>query len=297
MTTRERRKSPRVNRHLTAQIVHSGSSFAAQGVTENISEEGAFIKTEDWRAFKVNDQTEVTFLMPPILTGQDEMIGLQGSAIITRIDEENEGVAVQLEKSFRQLDKIHNPEVAGKTRYKKISYFLSLISNTQVSEFVSSHPNGVLIEESQRALDDSVVFKFSTESLHDEYSMRQWKHGAKNAGVLEARVLEIKKKGLETASNTITIGRAPVNDIVIYNQLVSKSHAYLLVHPLGVPCYLMDLGSKNGTMVNGKTLMPHEKHRLKERDEITFGPQTKVVYFPSAGFHKFLNQLRTPHFP
>jgi hypothetical protein len=168
-----------------------------------------------------------------------------------------------------------------------------VISNVQVSEFVRSHPNGFLVEESQRALDDGIMFKFDTESLHDEHSMLQWKRGAKNAAVLEARVMEIRKKGLETSSSTITIGRAPVNDIVIYNKMVSKSHAYLLVHPSGEPCYLVDPGSKNGTAVNDRSLMPNERYQLHDRDEIIFGPQTRVVYFPSAGFHNFLSHLKT----
>ena len=53
-------------------------------------------------------------------------------------------------------------------------------------------------------------------------------------------------------------------------------------------CYLIDMESTNGTVVNGHRLTPHKEYRLADGDEISFGPQTKVVYFSPEGFYKFL---------
>ena len=70
--------------------------------------------------------------------------------------------------------------------------------------------------------------------------------------------------------------------------MVSKSHAFLYVRPTPEDCYLIDTGSTNGTSVNGRRLPPNQEYQLADGDEISFGPQTKVVYFSPEGFYKFL---------
>lgn len=69
----------------------------------------------------------------------------------------------------------------------------------------------------------------------------------------------------------VTIGRSPLNDIVIDDPSVSMHHA-LVVYRSGKdqsPCFtIFDLASTNGTLVNGKVCI---KRRLKHNDVITFG--------------------------
>jgi pSer/pThr/pTyr-binding forkhead associated (FHA) protein len=67
------------------------------------------------------------------------------------------------------------------------------------------------------------------------------------------------------------------------------------VHPSGETCFLVDAASKNGTLVNGRILMPYQKCQLTDRDEISIGPQTKMVYFSSTAFHKFLKEMKTAY--
>jgi hypothetical protein len=67
---------------------------------------GAFVRTEDWSSFKVNDEAIVICFLPPDFSGQDEFIGLQGEAIIRRLDPANKCVAVEFVKSFRQFEKV-----------------------------------------------------------------------------------------------------------------------------------------------------------------------------------------------
>ena len=64
---------------------------------------GAFIRTEDWSSFQVNDETIITCFLPPDFSGQDEFIALQGKATIRRLDPVNKCVAVELVKSFDNL--------------------------------------------------------------------------------------------------------------------------------------------------------------------------------------------------
>ena len=94
----------------------------------------------------------------------------------------------------------------------------------------------------------------------------------------------------------LTIGRKPQNDIQIENLAVSGEHACIvtILHD----SFLEDLGSTNGTLVNGS---PIKKHILQNNDVIEIG-KYRLKYMadaPAAGqaapddFEKTM-VLRTP---
>lgn len=62
------------------------------------------------------------------------------------------------------------------------------------------------------------------------------------------------------------IGRSSDSDIRIDDRDASRQHAAL--QPFGEDYYLMDMGSTNGTLVNGE---PVEKRILRHSDKITVG--------------------------
>lgn len=64
----------------------------------------------------------------------------------------------------------------------------------------------------------------------------------------------------------IRIGRAPDNDLVLRDPATSGHHAR--VERRGNQFYVVDLGSTNGTLVNGEVVMERE---LKNGDSITIG--------------------------
>lgn len=63
-----------------------------------------------------------------------------------------------------------------------------------------------------------------------------------------------------------TIGRRSHNDVVIDNLAVSGEHAVIFTS--GSDTYLEDLGSTNGTTINGQ---PIKKHRLQNGDTVEVG--------------------------
>jgi FHA domain len=63
-----------------------------------------------------------------------------------------------------------------------------------------------------------------------------------------------------------TIGRRSHNDLVIDNLAVSGEHAVMIMS--GADVYLEDLGSTNGTTVNGQ---PIKKHLLQHADTVEIG--------------------------
>jgi ABC-type multidrug transport system ATPase subunit len=77
--------------------------------------------------------------------------------------------------------------------------------------------------------------------------------------------LKIEKVGLD--KDCITIGRDASNDVVIDHPVVSKRHAEIIKQDGKV--ILIDLGSTNGTFVNGIKV---KRHQLQELDRIVIGP-------------------------
>jgi pSer/pThr/pTyr-binding forkhead associated (FHA) protein len=77
----------------------------------------------------------------------------------------------------------------------------------------------------------------------------------------------------------VTIGRKPQNDIQIENLAVSSEHARIVT--ILNDSFLEDLGSTNGTLVNGN---PIKKHILQNNDMIEIGKyMLKYVSDSSAG--------------
>jgi pSer/pThr/pTyr-binding forkhead associated (FHA) protein len=70
----------------------------------------------------------------------------------------------------------------------------------------------------------------------------------------------------ELAGDVITIGRAPLNHIVIDNPAVSAQHAILA--RVADSYRLKDLHSTNGTQINGVSITDAES---KDGDKIRFG--------------------------
>jgi len=75
----------------------------------------------------------------------------------------------------------------------------------------------------------------------------------------------------------ITIGRRPDNDLCLPRPAVSGAHAALVT--ILADSFLEDLGSTNGTLVNGS---PITKHFLRDRDEIDIGREILVYLADDA---------------
>lgn len=87
----------------------------------------------------------------------------------------------------------------------------------------------------------------------------------------------------------VTLGRSDIDDpsftpdidFVACNAIsngVSRSHAAIAPQANG-EFTLMDLGSRNGTMLNGNVLEPHQSYTVKDGDEIHIGRLKMLIYF------------------
>ncbi|UCG88089.1 MAG: FHA domain-containing protein, partial [Gemmatimonadota bacterium] len=78
---------------------------------------------------------------------------------------------------------------------------------------------------------------------------------------------------------SLTIGRAPENDVVVAHPMVSWKHARIARTGARGEHTIEDLGSTNGTFVNGeRVVQPRPLHR---EDVINIGPY-RLVYLPEA---------------
>jgi ABC-type multidrug transport system ATPase subunit/pSer/pThr/pTyr-binding forkhead associated (FHA) protein len=78
-------------------------------------------------------------------------------------------------------------------------------------------------------------------------------------------------KSFEVSAQGLTVGRAQENDVVIDDQEVSRQHAHVAMSEGRF--YLADLGSGNGTLLNGERLRS-ESRWLNSGDSIDVGEQT-----------------------
>lgn len=106
--------------------------------------------------------------------------------------------------------------------------------------------------------------------------LAQGSRKGKKVGTFELSIIEGPKTlvGTRFTINTVLlIGRAPGNDIQVSDGLISGSHARLT--PVASGAVLEDLGSTNGTLLNGMPI--HTAMTLRPGDRIEAGSLKMVV--------------------
>ncbi len=81
--------------------------------------------------------------------------------------------------------------------------------------------------------------------------------------------LNFKMQEYYVIEGDISLGRSSKNDVVIKDKFVSKNH--LLIREKNQRYYLEDLGSANGTFLNGVKIDPNELIELQNNDKIGVG--------------------------
>ena len=98
---------------------------------------------------------------------------------------------------------------------------------------------------------------------------------------LAACVHPLKKRPGNPYPDTVTVGRADSNDVVVPYDNLSKLHAYFTRSPAG-GLLVADAGSTNGTWLAGERLAPNESVRIAERDQLALGEHAFEIFMPTA---------------
>ena len=101
MDSFERRKYTRTLNHFKIKIRLARTSKEVDGVTQNLSQGGAFVMSTSWPVLQTNEQAEMRLFLPPEFTGQNQTLTLTGPAVIRRIDKQKKGVAVEFLKELK----------------------------------------------------------------------------------------------------------------------------------------------------------------------------------------------------
>ena len=133
---------------------------------------------------------------------------------------------------------------------------------------VADPTNTAGIEAAKRKLGKKPTVRLATSTEIDGQIERHY--GPRLIGVLPSG----EKLEYPVVKKEIEIGKAPHNDVVIADQTVSNTHAVILAREGGYG--IVDLGSRNGTFVNGERLGDHA-HTLRHGDAIQLG-QTVLTF-------------------
>ncbi len=117
-----------------------------------------------------------------------------------------------------------------------------------------------------------VVFVPPKESEEEEHHTRKARlsdYIPRKGRLSGMKAVPLVKTSRNVFSSKITVGRATNNDVIIRAQMISKAHATFILDD-GDRIKLMDMGSANGTMVNGRRLMKREMVPVASGDTVTF---------------------------
>ena len=99
------------------------------------------------------------------------------------------------------------------------------------------------------------------------------------------KAIAVTKLDRDISKPLVTVGRSKSNDIVLKGSKISKQHAAFIRDK--DQWQLMDMGSANGTAVNGNRLQKNQKVKIKSRDVISFW-RYAFEFHEASSFIEFL---------
>lgn len=176
-----------------------------------------------------------------------------------------------------------------------LEHLLPLIQDMTRDVFIRQHPHAVLVADPPSQAIDNDDWQFRTQSVVASRLEIISKSG-EHAWILSSEdrirpVHPLCKSQQNPWREHLTVGRARNNDVVLFDNAVSKLHAAVSFEKEGLS--LQDAGSRNGTHKNDVLLSPGEKVMLKNGDVILFGG-VRLVYFDAGGLYDFIRSQAKP---
>ena len=174
---------------------------------------------------------------------------------------------------------------------KALTYYLESAEGKSKKEFIKTFAYSVLVEKSgiNPSVNSSLL---STTTILNDIRDTQHPNTDSNEPIgNKPKVFELRKR-LDSVATDIFVGRAPVNDIVLADPSISRSHFRFIPIPGTNYHRLADMFSTNGTYLNGKKIDPFEKHQVDDHDEISFGTEYQLIYYSPRAFYEMLIGLK-----
>jgi len=103
-------------------------------------------------------------------------------------------------------------------------------------------------------------------------------------------VLKKNNGSYPTAPNEISVGRSSFNDITIADYVISKKQALITI--FHDKYFITDLGSTNGTSINGERIATGTKVEVEKNAVIAFGRYSFIFTHPMDLFTKIKLSLK-----
>ncbi|MCO5165082.1 MAG: FHA domain-containing protein [Planctomycetes bacterium] len=165
---------------------------------------------------------------------------------------------------------------------KRIDDYLQRLSARGEAEFMRGLPDLLLVEiegtEGGKDNDPVVTAQLNTNALRSQ-----------SLATREARVFPLG--GDDGVALPTTVGRAAPSGVLVEHSSVSKQHARLERGGEG-GLVVEDLGSTNGTFVNGQKVPVGVKHPVRPDDVVRFGRASMYHLLDPSGFRAYLDLLQ-----
>jgi hypothetical protein len=115
-------------------------------------------------------------------------------------------------------------------------------------------------------------------------------HGMPEA-ITRETIFFLEKSSRNTFDGLVILGRQAKSDLVLESHLVSKVHLMFLRQPGGAGWNVLDPGSTNGTLMNGKRLAPRAFEPIREGDILVIARAIEAVFHTASGLFRRLSGL------
>ncbi len=168
---------------------------------------------------------------------------------------------------------------------KRIEDFIAEIDGLSDDEFEEQYPYPFLVKEATEGGEPEATSGRGTTRLKTPSAVI-------GGGLLQGDVVlhGVCPKDPENFDDAVSLGRNDACDLVVADGSISSKHAHFTLQFEGdeKTFFVTDLGSSNGTFVNGEKIEPNVPVQVDDQDSIRFGPAVKFQFFQSEGFYQFL---------
>jgi pSer/pThr/pTyr-binding forkhead associated (FHA) protein len=163
--------------------------------------------------------------------------------------------------------------------------FISYIKEVNIFQFLNKFRAPILIGVNiiDGDMTKATLHEYNQTFLFQENQEQEPTIDAKSIKRKMFLLRKIEDRLLKTEN--FSIGRDDKNDIIIVDYSISKKHAEIRYTEQGY--ILVDFRSRNGTGINGNTLIPNRAYPIHENDVLSFGRLSFVFLRPITIFISF----------
>lgn len=164
-----------------------------------------------------------------------------------------------------------------------IQEYLKEAKKLELNEFLKKHPYPFLVRYIESYISQTDKTSFSLPKLQELIKIETQ---AQQKQIADIKTINKTERNPHTP-DMITIGRFKNHDIVINLDGISKFHGYFIISQEDQIYKYIDIGSTNGSKING-TQIPSDQHfSLKDGDKISFANNNYIFYYPEKVYEIF----------